>query len=630
VIGVLTVLSVGCLTMWGASDAMQTDALDRPVPDLLFALRVTDVGAVSELDQQDELLAFCQEFGFNRLIVAVSLAKESRRGAGPTLAHADTLRRLIAKAAGRGIRIEALYGGGPLGSQEGHATEMAVLDAVLAFNQNKPTQAKLAGIQYDVEAFEPKPWGTPRRDSDMWQCLKLFEKLRARIDQEDPLLRLSATMSYADKSRRTAESDYSVEYQGERKDFHEHLQDQTDSIVVMCPRQLSDDDVPMSVRLEPELGYGQWVGRSVWVGMRALANAASPGATYYGRPTWEFWLHKRDTETALSDRQEFGGVVVDDYQSFRRLVLARPEMDAKRSVVTQSSVGLWVWDSQSIKTHDEQDRLLAFCERYGIDRLSVQVHIEPGSAKRGQPKLMFADPLRRLIVEAKSKGIRVEALDGAPEMAMPENRSTVLAILDEVMAFNQTLPPDTGFVSMHYDIEPYLLPQWDTPQRQAIMHQYLDLLETAQMKMRLDAPGMALVASIPFWYDNRVSPGDSCILEFNGQRKNFHEHIQDLTDYVAVMSYRRHAVGDDSITQHLEVERAYAEWIGKTVCVGIETMEIKKRPEVSFYGLPRTEFWFQKQKIEQVLGKRGGFGGVMIHSYGSFREYLSTGDRVSE
>ena len=540
------------------------------------------------------------------------------------------LRRLIAKTVGLGIRVEVLYRGAALGSQENHAAAIALLDAVLAFNQNKPLQARLAGIQYNVEAFELKPWGSQRRGDDMWRCLKLFEKLRAKINHKDSLLRLSGAIHFSDRSRRTAESDYSVEYNGQLKDFHEHLQDLTDYVVVMCPRQLDDEDHPMSTKVELELEYGQWVGRSVYVGMQAVVNTTSPGATYYGRPTKEFWLHKRDTETALSDRQGFGGVVVDNYQFFKRLVSARAEIDAKRSVVAQSSVGLWVWDKKSIRTKREQDRLLAFCERYGIDRLSVQIHVEPGSIKRGQPKLMFTDPLRRLMVEAKHRGIRVEALDGAPEMAMPENRSTVLAILDQVMAFNHTLPPGAGFVAMHYDIEPYLLPQWDTPRRQAIMHQYLELMETARLKMRLDAPGMALAASIPFWYDNRVSQDDSCILEFNGQRKNFHEHIQDLTDYVAVMSYRRHAVGDDSMTQHLETERAYAEWVGKTVCAGIETIEIKGRPEVSFYGLPQTEFWFQKQKLEQVLRKRGGFGGVMIHSYGSFREYLSVGSDAPE
>ena len=626
VIGVLVLLCVGCLTMWSAGNATHRDTPGLFASERVFALRVTDIADIREPDQQDELIAFCQEYGFNRLIVGVNIVESD----GPRLGYDVVLRRLIAKTVGLGIRVEILYGSAALGSQENHAAAIAVLDAVLAFNQNKPLQARLTGIQYNVESFELKPWGSPRRADSIWWCLNLFEKLRAKIDQEDPSLQLSGAIAFSDKSRLAAESDYSVEYDGQLKDFHEHLQGLTDYIVVMCPRQLDDDDYPMSMKIESELAYGQWVDRSVCVGMQAIANAASPGTTYYGRPTWEFWLHKRDMETALSDRQGFGGVVVDNHQFFRRLVSAKPENDNKRPAVAENSVGLWVWDIKSIKTKNEQNRLLEFCEQYGIDRLSVQLHIEPGSVKRGQPKLMFADRLRRLIVEAKHKGIRVEALDGAPEMAMPEHRSTVLAILDEVMAFNHTLPPDAGFVAMHYDIEPYLLPQWDTPQRQAIMHQYLDLMETARLKMRLDAPGMALAASIPFWYDNRVSQDDSCILEFNGQRKNFHEHIQDITDYVAVMSYRRHAVGNDSMIQHLEVERAYAEWVGKTVCAGMETIEIKGRPQVSFYGLPQAEFWFQKQKLEQVLGKRGGFGGVMIHSYESFRKYLAVDSEASK
>ena len=135
---------------------------------------------------------------------------------------------------------------------------------------------------------------------------------------------------------------------------------------------------------------------------------------------------------------------------------------------------------------------------------------------------------------------------------------------------------------------------------------------------------MALAASIPFWYDQKTGNDDSCVLAYGGQRKNFHEHIQDLTDYVAIMSYRRHATGDDSIGHHIEVERAYAEWIGRRVCAGLETLEIKDRPEVSFHGLPPSEFWFQKEKIDQALGDRGGFGGVIVHSYETFRPYLST------
>ena len=42
------------------------------------------------------------------------------------------------------------------------------------------------------------------------------------------------------------------------------------------------------------------------------------------------------------------------------------------------------------------------------------------------------------------------------------------------------------------------------------------------------------------------------------------------------------------------------------------------------HGLPPSEFWFQKEKIDQALGDRGGFGGVIVHSYETFRPYLST------
>jgi hypothetical protein len=365
----------------------------------------------------------------------------------------------------------------------------------------------------------------------------------------------------------------------------------------------------------------------VSVALDTVNRAGGDGSSFYGRPAWEFWLQKRQAEQAMEGRDGFLGVVVDRYDSLSRILAPMAGQGQLVKETSSTTFGMWLWHEKWTRSETAQDRVLAFCEQYGITLLPVQFHLKHGSSGRGRPKLRYAKMLRRLVIKAGEKGIRVEALDGAPQMALAENRPSVLAILDVILAFNKSLAPHATLSGIHLDIEPYLLPGWKTEQRQEIMRQNLELFEAVALKLRLDGPGLTFSASVPFWYDEKTAADDSCLVEFDGQTKNFHEHIQDLTDYIALMSYRRVALGRDSIAEKIEAERAYAEWIGKYVCAGMETLKVEGEPEVSFHGLAPSEFWFQKQKLDQVLGSRGGFGGVIVHSYGTFAPYLESGQK---
>ena len=65
-------------------------------------LRVTDLGVIREVDQQDELLAFCQEFGFNRLIVGVSIDPESAARYWPHIGPRRCIAAINRKGRGAG------------------------------------------------------------------------------------------------------------------------------------------------------------------------------------------------------------------------------------------------------------------------------------------------------------------------------------------------------------------------------------------------------------------------------------------------------------------------------------------------------------------------------------------------
>ncbi len=625
-VGVMVMLSVGCLTMLSLSCAVEPTSAVAIKPGRLFAMQVLEPQSFATEPQQQELIDFCREYGVGRLVVRVELDLEPSEDGGPALADAGALRGLVELAADQAIQVVAAADPAtPLETPQGRDQALAMIHAVRAFNEKQSPHARLAGVHYDLRRYTLWELGDWPRQALMRRCVEFFEVARAQTKQADPPLRLSVSVPHwYDQPNPEKNEMLVVDHYGVHKNFHEHLQDLTDELAVMCPRDADANGGVLRDQAGGELSYTQWRGRSVWVGLDTAKRLEKPGETYFGRPAWELWLQKRSAEQSLASYTGFSGVLISSYTGFRQILASQSLEDDASQAVAPRVFGMWLWHEKWISDESAHDEVLSFCEQYGIDLLPVQFHMDPGSVKRGQPHLKYPDQLRGFIEKANKRGVQIEALDGSPEMAMNEHRATVLAIIDAITLFNKTLPPNTTIAGLHYDIEPYLLPQWKTPQREEIMRQFLELLEAAALKIRLDAPRMKLSASVPFWYDLKTQPDDNCILDYNGHRKNFHEHIQDLTDYIVIMSYRRKALGEDSISAHVEVERAYAEWIGKYVCAGMETIPIKDRPEVSFHGVPPSEFWFQKEKLDHFLSRKGGYGGIVVHSYESFKPYLET------
>ena len=282
--------------------------------------------------------------------------------------------------------------------------------------------------------------------------------------------------------------------------------------------------------------------------------------------------------------------------------------------------GLWVWQERWVQDPAEQDRLIDFCRKYGFNRLLVQIHKIPGPEG---PTLRYPDQLVRLVTSAGDHGIAVEALDGTPDMALDANHEQTLAFLDAILSLNQRLPEDRQFAGIHYDIEPYIMPEWqDQAARQTIMLDYLRYLTAAKQKIDEQAPDLTLSVDIPFWYDHLTDPDNSAMVEFNGAEKNLHQHIQDVCDYIGIMSYRRHATGANSVVEHVTSELDYAEEIGKFVCPALETGELPDTPQISFYGTSSELFREQHHQVRQALGDRPGFGGMLTHHYDPLRRLL--------
>lgn len=278
-------------------------------------------------------------------------------------------------------------------------------------------------------------------------------------------------------------------------------------------------------------------------------------------------------------------------------------------------LGMWVWRHADLDDAEGHARLIEFCKTHGIGRIFVEVTFTGTWNRR---ELASQKELRDLLVRATKAGIAVEALDGHREMSLEKRRADTLHRLDLLLAFQAKLPPEARLAGLHYDIEPYLGERWKSGDEQGVMRETLETMAAIRKKVTADT-GLSLVYDIPSWYDNHP---DTLTIDFDGASKNFHEHIQDLSDAIGIMSYRREATGPNSILEVCAAEFAYGEKIGKKVYPSMETGRLDHEPEITFYGATPEHFRGVLNQVQKTKASSAEFGGVFLHYYESLRDLL--------
>jgi hypothetical protein len=234
----------------------------------------------------------------------------------------------------------------------------------------------------------------------------------------------------------------------------------------------------------------------------------------------------------------------------------------------------------------------------------------------GQPILQDAEALKDLILLAGQHNITTAALRGHPKMFFSKNHERALRELRAVIAFNDTLPEDMRLKGIKYDVEPYCAKDWkaEGTTLEAAMRDYLAFLVKARTVLRKEAPRLWLATDVPFWWDK-----DEFVLDFEGERKRYNEHVQDLTDFIVIMSYRRSAY---EVLNSVEVERKYAKRIHKVIYLSLETIKLKQDPHISFWGLPNEALWKVVPQLMEAAEGDPAIGGVMLHCYRGLVEKL--------
>ncbi len=321
---------------------------------------------------------------------------------------------------------------------------------------------------------------------------------------------------------------------------------------------------------------------------------------------------------------------------FAALVLFSPATFGTPSAEKKETAGLheeadkdramWVWRARDhLQNPAALAELLDFSTAEGITDLFMQIVTERNSD--GSYRLLWPETLGGFISEAGGRGIRVHALDGAPNFALEDRHQNVLGRVRAVLDYNESVDPSNRFAAIRMDVEPYTLDEWRVggESRQAVMGQFLSMNRKIIDLMRSRAPGLPYGVDIPFWFDGLDLSGNPRFeIEFEGKRANLAVHLIRMVDNIGIMAYRNRATGPNSVFALSRGELAAADCEGATgVFIGVET----KLPDgggvpetVTFGHLTRADLDNALQEVEAAASTHPSFRGMAIHHYGTFRD----------
>jgi hypothetical protein len=289
--------------------------------------------------------------------------------------------------------------------------------------------------------------------------------------------------------------------------------------------------------------------------------------------------------------------------------VAAPPRDAADRM---PGLGMWVWGP--LATAQSRKELLAFCAEEKISHIDQHIGIERVGDERS---VKNTAALRALVVAAARQDLTVNALRGDPRMFFADHHANTLRDVQAIIDFDRQLPAGVHLAGVKFDVEPYGTNEWRAggAQREKVMVDYITFLQKARALLQEQAPHLELAVDVPFWWDNQ-----ELTVTFAGEEKLLIQHVQDQTDYVGLMSYRPTA---QQVLSCGRQELEYAATIGKSMCFGVETGNIKgKEAWISFWGHPPAHFRKSVAELQTALAGNPAARYIMLHHYGSLVKYL--------
>lgn len=292
-------------------------------------------------------------------------------------------------------------------------------------------------------------------------------------------------------------------------------------------------------------------------------------------------------------------------------------LTAAPAAAAQADRAVWTWEKDSYAIVEDTaaaEDAMAFLKSKKVNIIYLYADAFGGRNLIESRPDLYRSLLRRL----HRNGMRAYALLGSAylhteEYILPDKQQRAVAMLGRVLRYNASSAREERFDGANLDLEPHILRQWDT-QRDKLLLDYLDMGRKLMRLKRRSGAELAVGPAIPFWL-NGIK------LTWNGRAKPVNEHVQDIYDYVALMDYRDHALGRDSITSLAAEELRYGARRGRKVVIGVDTSTGEPK-KVSFNHLAEADLERELGLAEKAFSAEPAFAGFAIHHFRSYRKWL--------
>lgn len=262
---------------------------------------------------------------------------------------------------------------------------------------------------------------------------------------------------------------------------------------------------------------------------------------------------------------------------------------------TKVQRGTWIWDTTIIQT--DQDQILTFAQDNQLTTIYLQID-------RDIPVTVYQQFVRK----ARAKQVTVEALAGRPQWAFPDNHNQIKAFILWVKSYNASVGSEERFDRLHFDIEPYLLPEWKTDNKR-VVENWMNTIRLLEKETKEN--GLKMTLDVPFWL-HLVKVPDSTY--------SMSAWVLEKVDSVVIMDYRNVALGNDGIVANANTIMKEASTLKKKVLIAVETAPNSEGNFTSFYTSSTGKMNAELQIAKEKLAHFPSYAGFAIHDYKSWTE----------
>ncbi|MEF3302707.1 hypothetical protein [Paenibacillus sp. GYB003] len=251
----------------------------------------------------------------------------------------------------------------------------------------------------------------------------------------------------------------------------------------------------------------------------------------------------------------------------------------------------WMWNTYAIWR--DKDGTLDYLAQNGINLVYLQADDD-----------IPPDVYRTFIREAGARGIEVHALAGKPDWVLPGHQGELYDFIYWVKAYNNGSRSSERFGGIHLDVEPYVLPQWQTD-RDTLIGYWMDTVSGFAQQVKSDSY-LTTGVDIPVWLDGFLVP------DGKGGTTTLTDYIIGRFDHITMMAYIDNAEGIVKA-----VSKELTEAAGKPIVIGVETMN-NYEANSSFYAKGRAAMTSELGTVVGALSSHPSYGGYAVHEFDSW------------